>query len=421
MIWLLFVLSWLFASASTLHLRQIFPLVRQASDLVDPYPCTYCDYNDPLNVGPDTCTDVRGDEIFCDIIDDPSDMWASEFALNATTPFQQGSNEPLKWDIIGTAYYFKLISYPSCAKASTSSASKWWGFPSSTDGSCPLEVKKLADTEVDVSRFQNDHVYERQLLVDFFKWLAGDFDLVRWPQGYERPSLDWIVGRVLGLSTSLGLEPFKWQDRTLWEHLIREMGCVYHKERLALVDSKINNYNGTFFSSSRPSAFPSKRNDIGNVKSHQRNVTGVFQYMRQDEIWSLMSKTSQALEDTFRFFDVEYGWDDDERDILGRPERRDGEGFAGLRDIYCHWIDERLRNIEYNAGVWLQTAKATFEKSVVTNPANPNEKQDWVNQYDNGILSEDSFKFPRIHQEITDGVYQNSEFSMWDNGPAGPF
>ncbi|KAK8154099.1 hypothetical protein BC567DRAFT_212765 [Phyllosticta citribraziliensis] len=384
MIWIIFALTWLLAGASTLRLRQGSLSARQTDLLVDPYPCSLCDINDPLNVGPGTCTEARNDEEFCSINDESLAMSALDYLQNATFPLQQGSNEPIKWNIHGVSCELSFASYPTC----------------------------------------DDHIFERQMLVDFFKWLRGDFDLVRWPQGYGYPSTNWIAGRLLDLKEDdFELNAFTWDGLSLWKHLTREMGSVYHKERLALVQKQVNNAKGILFRSARPNAFPGSKKDIGTVKSYQRNVTGVFQYLRQDEVWKLMTDTSKALESVFRTFDVLYGWDDNEVDMLGWPDRKEGEGRPGLRDLYCHWIDERLRNIEYNAGVWLQGAKAEFESKVITNPASPNEKQQWLDQYDHGILSEDAFKFPRVHQDEVNGVFMNSEFSMWnsDLGPAGPF
>ncbi|KAK8173206.1 hypothetical protein IWX90DRAFT_412661 [Phyllosticta citrichinensis] len=226
----------------------------------------------------------------------------------------------------------------------------------------------------------------------------------------------------------MGLSPdfytcFQWDGLCLWDHLIQELGSNYHKERLALVERKINNIKGKFFGSQRPRQFPTAQSGIGIVKAYQRNITGVFQYIRQEEVWSLMTDTSKGIEGVSRTFDVKYAWDDEDLDILSWPERKEGEGAPGLRDLYCHWIDERLRNIEYNAGIWLQTAKAEFEARVITDPARPYEKQEWLHEYDQGILSEESFQFPRVHQDEKNGVFKNSEFSMWsaELGPAGPF
>ncbi|KAK7509386.1 hypothetical protein IWZ03DRAFT_434309 [Phyllosticta citriasiana] len=393
------ILGGFLASVLSLHVQEGSLRGRQTDDLVDSYPCWYCDTNDPANVGPDTCSETRDNEYFCTPNDEPPTIFdsANDYSLNETILTQESSTSST-WTINGKEYYRRFATCPYCSIAA-----------------------KLEDTAVDKSQFQSDHVYEKQMLVDFFKWLLGEFGLVRWPRGYGYPSTGWVAGRLMGLDDNAFLTPFEWDGLSLWEHLVRELGSVYHQERLALVEGKINNMKGKFFGGARPREFPRAQSSIRIVKSYQRNITGVFQYLRQDEVWKLMTDTSKGIEAIFRTFDVEYAWDDAELDVLSWPDRKDNEGRPGLRDLYCHFIDERLRNVEYNAGVWLQTAKAAFDESVITDPDSPDEKQQWLDQFDTGILSEDAFTFPRVHQDIHDGVFENSEFSMWALGPGGPW
>ncbi|KAK7630989.1 hypothetical protein IWX48DRAFT_612661 [Phyllosticta citricarpa] len=198
------------------------------------------------------------------------------------------------------------------------------------------------------------------------------------------------------------------------------MGGYLHITRLALVDSKINGHKGKFFGDDQPATFPAKKTAIADVKPWQRGIAGVFQYMKQDAVWKIFTSTSKALEDIFGLFDVEYDWEDE--GALGRPERKEGEGPAGLRDLYCYWIDERLAVLERRAGEWLVSAKADFDKNVVTNPNNVFEKSEWLKQFDNGIFAADKFKFPQVDPEKDDkGVIKKSRYDMWDNGAAGPW
>ncbi|KAK8238672.1 hypothetical protein HDK77DRAFT_492721 [Phyllosticta capitalensis] len=383
---------------------------RQITDQFDTYACYVCQpgTGESPDIGGDDCIELRDDESTC------PDLTLTESllgpAINHSILIEE-TQKKLTWTIDNVGYTIIFEPYPSCSDAARTPASKWYGFPSPDDPSqCPLQIKQLAQSDVETKTYQSDHIFEAQTLLQFFQWLRGDFEVVSWPGTYQRPS-----------KIDFEQEPFEWSELSLWEHAIDELGGNGYPSRLALVDGSINRKKGTFFTGGRPSVFPSKDSRIGPVKKYQREVVGVFQYMSDETVWGIFTDTSKSLEDVFGSFDVAYDWVDD--GVLGRPDREEGQPPAGLRDLFCWFMDALLHDIEERAITWALDTHALFDSDkLIENPDNPNEKEEWLGQFVNGILTADRFKFPQVDPEVDeDGVIQHSPYGLWDNGPIGPF
>ncbi|KAK8186916.1 uncharacterized protein BKA78DRAFT_298012 [Phyllosticta capitalensis] len=421
---LICILAFFAFHASTLHIghEHNHQVIRQTSSAVDNYPCWVCqiDNNESPDLGGSACSESPDDGPNCNAIG------KSSFSLNPSTTASTFDSETTKdaspWDIDGERYWISFEPYPGCSDAADGPAAKWFGYSTAGDPSqCPLQVEQLGQDDVDTTKYQSDHVFEAQTLLHFFQWLRGDYQLVAWPESYQHASTDWVIGLLMGNEDGdLDLEPFIINGDTVWDHARAELGSYQYPSRLALVFDSINGKKGVFFQGKRPGAFPRGEKRIDRVKIWQRNVAGVFQYMSDDTVWGILQETSQALEDLFGQFDVQYDWADE--GALGRPDREEGQPPAGLRDLFCYFIDARLHHMEERGVDWALSAIETFKTKVVENPDNPDEKDEWLGEFVTGILSADKFQFPQIEPEVDEkGVIKHSPYGMWDNGPIGPF
>ncbi|KAL2672954.1 hypothetical protein Neosp_013672 [[Neocosmospora] mangrovei] len=179
-------------------------------------------------------------------------------------------------------------------------------------------------------KYTAEHIYEAQYLGRFFKWLL-DGDL---PVGYENPDHKWIDEVLFGLGGST--RTFVGSGWTLkddmWNELSICLGSTEQPGRLALAD---------------------------------KGTAGVFYYMRRPEIWAKFVETSQAIEEIFDDFDLEYEWDKNNPmndGQLKRPtDRVADQPMPGLRDLYCYWIDMTLAQMEDKAAKWLTAATDKFK------------------------------------------------------------
>ncbi|KAK8208100.1 hypothetical protein IWZ01DRAFT_542684 [Phyllosticta capitalensis] len=391
----------------------------------DPVPCFVCDTLGPEDTA---CEPGREDESTCDDLSSAIGLLGGDTLFHNVSAAIDGhlSDKPSLWTVEGQTYRIYWATYPSCSAAASLTTPKWYGFEASTSpDSCSLQLQELDEEDVVTSGFQTDHILEKQTLLHFFKWMYGDYTVVEWPSIYTMPTKDWILGTLLGITfEAIELLPFRWNDQDLWQHLGDEIGSWRQPDRMALVASRINSMKGQLFRSYSPATIPEPMDEddglnIEEIKIWQRNFAGMFQYMKHETVWGAFTATTQAFEDVFEDFDGSYGWNDE--GMLGRPEREEGQPTAGLRDLWCLFIDSRLDIFSTQGSDWSASAKADLE-DVELGEEDEEERERWLTRFDTGILEANQLSLPTTDQIIgDDNVVPNSKYSAWDNGPAGPW
>jgi chitinase len=158
---------------------------------------------------------------------------------------------------------------------------------------------------------------------------------------------------------------------------------------------------------------------------------GVFYYMRRDEIWDKFTETSQHMELVLAEFDEQYPWTRSGHINTGQPKlpiRTAGQPTAGLRDLYCFWIESLLTNIEKSASGWLTATTANYKSAFGGEPAG----KKWLDNvlHSGGLISESILTFPKAaftHKApnpLQPDIWTQSNFKeLWDEGKgaAGPF
>ncbi|KAJ4319636.1 hypothetical protein N0V84_006272 [Fusarium piperis] len=161
-------------------------------------------------------------------------------------------------------------------------------------------------------------------------------------------------------------------------------------------------------------------------------TAGVFYYMNRPEVWSRFVETSQAIEDVLDDFDIEYPWGENKAINVGEPKlptrSTPQEPMAGLRDLYCYWIDAALANIEATAAAWLTGATASYKSQY----GKDRDGMKWLANVLNskGYISASKLRLP--HASVSHGsrndknpdIWTQSNFKgLWnpENGPIGPF
>lgn len=69
------------------------------------------------------------------------------------------------------------------------------------------------------------------------------------------------------------------------------------------------------------------------------------------------------METVLQQFDDSYSWGGNNPVNSGQPGlpgRMNGQPKAGLRDLYCYWIDRYLQGIENLGEQWLTTSRANY-------------------------------------------------------------
>lgn len=145
------------------------------------------------------------------------------------------------------------------------------------------------------------------------------------------------------------------------------------------------------------------------------------------------------MEDVLDEFDHSYPWNGNlpmNRGEPGLPIRDPGpptqapkQSRAGLRDMYCFWIDEHLRRVEDLGEAWYTKARAWYDKS---SWAQENAGIIWLREVLNPQSSHqdaiklESIHFPRSTNEHAEPGQkkqwdQSNYEDLWSKGPAGPF
>ncbi|MCJ1383204.1 hypothetical protein MMC17_006317 [Xylographa soralifera] len=331
----------------------------------------------------------------------------------------------LPWTAGGVAVQADFGPYPSCGDAANSgSVIKWFGDElGSTTPICPTQITKFNVQQIDPSTYQTDHIFEAQTVLYFLDFLRGGQSyggLPNMPTGYQAATNNWVSGVLVGYPLPNALPFGVEQSANLFQAISRDLGGNGEGlSRLALLYGDINGQKGQFFQLN----FPSLLNSAGlrATKISQRNIAGVFQYLQQGAIWPKYQQTSQLIEESLHAFDTTYTRNAAGNQIT-RPNRANGQPQAGLRDLWCYFIDRYLRTIETTGGQWAMAARNTFANDPM---GQGTEGQNWVNTVmsGNGVITPGQMVFPHSGPQ-TPGpgvVVQSSYYGAWTLGAAGPF
>ncbi|KAJ3548344.1 hypothetical protein NM208_g1045 [Fusarium decemcellulare] len=344
----------------------------------------------------------------------------------------RATKEPVKWAHNGGELKLEFPTYKSCGTAQAVSAiQRWYGYPKKQPAAsaCEAKLEKLNANQVDTDEFVTEHVYEAQLMRQFFEWLLRG----RLPAGYANPTRDWVSEVLLGgkaiTQPNRVFKHSSWKHDMLWDEMAMGLGSDDHPKLLVLADRTMNGRKKNIFAGEDISA----SNEISNqaTRRAQRNYAGVFYYMRRDDIWSKFTETSQHMELVLAEFDEQYPWTTSKHINTGQPDipsRASGEPTAGLRDLYCFWIESLLTNIEASASSWLTATTANYKSAF---EGEPNGKK-WLDNVlrPGGLISASILKFPKAaftHSRPNPSqpdIWTQSNFKdLWDSGTgaAGPF
>ncbi|KAF9892666.1 hypothetical protein FE257_001068 [Aspergillus nanangensis] len=321
----------------------------------------------------------------------------------------------LKWTYNGIEIPLAVVHFPSCGRAKRSSEIlKWYGFDP-IQQSCGPRISKLATQPRGVG-YVTEHVYEAFALQQFFEFVTS----TELPAGYTPAGPDWVAEVILNLG---GNRAHIMSGETLFDLVKRHIGGTDNKEALVLADGFMNRKKEDFMQGDTP--YRGTQADEQSTRIQQRNTVGVFYYMNHRDIWQIFVESSQGIEKDLATFDSSYRWGS-HQDELGRPNRsgQTNPPVAGLRDLYCYWIDTILKTAEANADVWHAGSTANFKAKFGQTASG----QAWVSELERGLMARRHMRFPQAVQRHSDPnpqqpvVWQNSNYhNLWTGNPAGPF
>lgn len=273
-----------------------------------------------------------------------------------------------------------------------------------------------------------EHIYEAQSLKEFMLFLQGSTYSL--PTGYKAASNKWVSEVLIGLGGgSREHSASNWNGRNLWQQMSLNIGSSSNLGALVIADKGMNGKKEKFFGGSKPGTTPVNK-DLDKTKLLHRSTASVFYYMRNTEIWNIFKTSSQGIEAALHEFDESYKWGS-QKDEPERPKRGTGQPSAGLRDLYCYWIDMELGNIETLAGIWHTGAKAEFEAEFKNSGSSP--ATVWLQTFSTGrSLGKDMLKFEGAsngHKKPSSSkpdIWKESNYDgLWKTGTgygaAGPF
>ncbi|KAG8353315.1 hypothetical protein FVEN_g8694 [Fusarium venenatum] len=333
----------------------------------------------------------------------------------------------VEWTHDGYDYTLSLGTYPTCSYA-PSGVARWYGYPKTQEKGCEAKLSKLSLKQVKSDDYATEHVYEVQLVQRFMRWLYQT-DLL--PGGYAKPSEGWVAEVLIGIEGPSGDRTFRpsiYQEDDVWAEMVRGLPGNHNLKGLALCHKGVNGRKGNLFGGKKLS--PEFSNVDRDHRLNHRNVAGVFYYMNLPEIWAKFYDVSRHMETVLEQFDREYLWGQDtihSDGELGLPDRIPGQPEAGLRDLYCFWIEKILGEVEIAARDWLTQATNQYDARFKGTPRH----QDWTSRIfnDNGYISKKTLKFngARGHGARNDEnprIWAQSNFEkLWKPslGAAGPF
>ncbi|SPJ79175.1 related to chitinase [Fusarium torulosum] len=345
---------------------------------------------------------------------------------------------PTYWAHAGGSIDLHFPTYPSCGVArGDSKIKKWYGYPKKQPKATPCEatLKPLRGDKVNMREFVTEHIYEAQLLREFFDWMVGDkrSGSRPFPVGYTRPDRNWISEVLFdGIATTQPNRLFKASTWTwhIWDEMAAGLGSDNHPHLLVLADAGMNGRKAKLFTLSDISPMVEINQNQLTRRSH-RNYAGVFQFMNDQDVWEKFVESSQHMESVLAEFDQEYPWTSSKHINIGQPgvpTRSRGEPKAGLRDLYCFWLETRLTEIEDTGRNWVRAATANYRSAFGLEP----DGKKWLDNVlkPQGLISESKLKFPAastrpIHRSPNPSqpdIWTASNFrDLWELGAAGPF
>ncbi|KAF2716673.1 glycoside hydrolase family 18 protein [Polychaeton citri CBS 116435] len=309
--------------------------------------------------------------------------------------------------------------YPSCGEAAQKpGVSRWWGFESddTRKSTCPTKITKFSKNQIDPSQYQTDHLLDTQVILRFLDMLRGgtQFGTVL-PRNYQPASNEWVSGVLMGFPfTNVHTHPVNGKP-----FLFADLGADIGAFR------SINGAKGTWFGLKTPAAV---KKGLRESKIFQRDAAGVFQYMQQSVIWDRFIGAAGNVEDSLDVFDTTYTWPPNVAQGgigLGLPTRASGEPRAGLRDLWCYYIDTLLSTIEISASTWSRQAREMAQKDPMFAGT---EGQKWIEAFfaSGSIADPTRMVFPHPNPAANPAargvIIRQSRFGAWDSAyPAGPW
>ncbi|MCJ1330911.1 hypothetical protein MMC10_007598 [Thelotrema lepadinum] len=394
-----------------------------------------------------------------------SQLNSADTMVTSRSQIAKRSQKTLQWKVNGVSDEADFGPYPSCNEAAAKTAvTKWYGFDElgSTTPCCPTQLTKFTVQQINKSQYQSrlrghtltlrmalivlgkaDHIFEAQTILYFFDFLRGghSYDgLPNMPSGYTAANDLWVSGTLMGylhFYPSVHVFPVEGYG-SLLQAISSDLGGNSGEGRLALLYSGINLRKGQLFGFKSPERIdlaglratkllhrdvrpPSADQQALSTLSPGEQVAGVFQYLQQDTIWHKFQITSQLVEQSLHEFDMSYSSHDPANQVT-RPTRANGQPRAGLRDLWCYFIDKYLQAVETKGRLWTTAARSTFADNPMSKGS---EGQDWLNTVlsGNGVVTPGRMIFPHQGPQTPGAgtVVQSSYYGAWKLGPAGPF
>ncbi|KAL3455615.1 hypothetical protein BJX64DRAFT_294876 [Aspergillus heterothallicus] len=176
----------------------------------------------------------------------------------------------------------------------------------------------------------------------------------------------------------------------------------------------MNGKKGVFFGGNAPKDEIPTGSRLNDAMVNHKKTAGVFSYMKISTVWDKFKTSSKRLEKHLATFDASY-WSQQTipAGALVRPNRQG----AGLRELYCYWIDMELVDIEARAAEWHRTAIANTQAEF------GKRGEPWVKTLKQGVMSKSTLKFLRAGspRHGTTGTWAQSNYNGLWTGPVGPF
>ncbi|CAG8071629.1 unnamed protein product [Penicillium olsonii] len=225
--------------------------------------------------------------------------------------------------------------------------SRWWGNTSSHCGIWNVGPKQDFDTEytpqgVQRSMYQTEHVFEGQLVGDFFThWLAEGEIVNQNPAPTSRArtlkcddSLKYVFNDKRWPSTDYRGKPV---TLTFFHIMLRELGSNEHLDRLTIFKARPNGMKGAMFGGKQAidvaNSFEGKPAD--DQLSAAKEMGMVFTYMNDPTVWKMFCDTYEAIYDRLGEFDDYH--------------RQQNTGIPSLQDEWPRFIDAVLYSMANRA------------------------------------------------------------------------
>ncbi|GAW17905.1 hypothetical protein ANO14919_073740 [Xylariales sp. No.14919] len=337
---------------------------------------------------------------------------------------EKRDRKEIRWAYGGGTADLPCGTFKSCSSAPRS-VNRWFGYRGSAK-TCYLDFEKLNSQDTDTSMYVTEHVYEVQLLGIFMRWLING----AMPAGYTNAGQDWVNDIVIGGFGRTAQTPrhSQWVENSVFFEMTHGLGGDHNPGGLALAWAGMNGRKEVFFSSNSNPTSDNLRSNLLTRQNH-RDTAGVFSYMRNSWIWPKFKASSQWMEQRLQEFDDTYTWGS-EADEPGRPQRATGQPSAGLRDLYCFWIDFHLGSIEERGEQWWNAARPKFQAGY----GSDDDGKKWLDNVfvQGGAISIQNMRFLRTTRQharpnpSNPAIWATSNYQdLWmtggNFGAAGPF